>query len=94
MRRGLLVILIGILFFFKNTGVLDPVSFNLLWPVIAMLVGVAMVTRQRCGCGGWGCKWCKWCKGVTYNDFDGIQRGRNVCDCNCEKCGNCDTKSK
>ncbi len=68
MRTGLLVILVGVLFLFKNVGLINTISWGVLWPVIVMLIGIAMVTRRRCGCGGWGHKWCKNCQGTVEEE--------------------------
>lgn len=91
MRLGLIVILVGILFFFKNIGLINNISWDILWPVIVMLIGIAMVLRRRCGCGGWGCKWCKWCKGVNYHGMD--MGMKNTCDCTCDSCKSCSDSS-
>lgn len=86
MRLGLVIILIGILYFFRNIGLIDSISWTILWPIIVMLIGVSMVLRQECGCGGWGCKWCKWCRGVNH----GREGKINGCNCDCDSCKECD----
>ncbi len=93
MRLGLIVILVGVLFFFKNLGLINNISWNILWPIVVMLIGISMVLRRRCGCGGWGCKWCKWCRGSSHLDHD-MEGIKNICSCDCNSCKDCVTPDK
>jgi hypothetical protein len=79
MRSGLIIILVGILFLFKNTGLISTISWDLIWPVIVILIGISIVVRKRCGCGGWGCHKC-------------MGKTANVCTCDCDNCKDCDEK--
>lgn len=80
MRLGLIVILVGVLFFLKNIGIINSINWDILWPVLVMLIGVSMVLRKRCSkCGGWGCKWC-----------EGKHAYAGICSCMCNSCQKCD----
>ncbi len=82
MRLGLLVVLVGVLYLFRNTGIIMPVEWHILWPLIVILIGIAMVFRRR---------WHKGCCGGCYGHSWSPQDGK-TCDCNCESCNDCHGK--
>lgn len=57
MMTGIIVAIVGVLFLLKELGYVSMVNWNLIWPVIVILVGLSM-TMKRCRmCGGRGlCK--------------------------------------
>jgi hypothetical protein len=69
MRSGLLVILIGILFLFKNLNLISNIQWSIVWPIILIYIGIAMVTRTMC----WHC-------GVWHEGAD-MHKKKGVCDC-------------
>ncbi|MCC2630630.1 MAG: hypothetical protein K0S38_439 [Candidatus Paceibacter sp.] len=72
MRIGLLTILIGVTFLLKNLGLLTDIQWEILWPVMLIYIGVAMVTRHRC----WHC-------GIWHDGKDLHKKGMT---CDCDEC--------
>jgi len=58
MTAGIIVILVGVVFFLKNLGYLAVVSWDLIWPLIVVIVGIGMISRRCKNCGMWGCHRC------------------------------------
>ena len=79
MRLGLLVILTGIIYLLKSTGLIDPTQLSILVPIIIIYIGVAMVARGRC----WHC-------GVWHDHGD---MGKKTHLCDCEDCSPSKKKS-
>ncbi len=48
--KGLLVILLGLVFLLGNYGVLTPEIVNTTWPILIILIGVKMLGRGFCKC--------------------------------------------
>ena len=74
MRAGLIVVLVGAVFLLKNLGLISGVEWSIIWPIIAIYIGIAMIARSRC----WHC-------GVWH---DGIHLNKKG-SCDCESCGDC-----
>lgn len=73
MRLGLLAILIGVLYLLKNLDFITVSQWSILWPIIVIYLGIAMVARHRC----WHCK--VW--------HDGLHSGKMCAHkCDCEVC--------
>jgi hypothetical protein len=68
MRLGLVVILVGIVYLLRGVGLITMVQWGILWPIIIIYIGIAMVSRHRC----WHC-------GVWHENQD--MHKRDACDC-------------
>ncbi len=69
MRLGLLVMLVGAAFLLKNLGLISGLEWAIVWPIIVIYIGVAMIARSRC----WHC-------GVWHDGLH-VKKGAHVCDC-------------
>lgn len=58
MMAGIIVTIIGVLFLLKELGYIALVSWDLIWPVIIILVGVSMMMRRCRTCGRMGAWHC------------------------------------
>lgn len=75
MRLGIIVILVGALFLLRNMGILDTISWGILWPIIVILVGLVFILKNEYG----------------YKRFRRPSMGAysKSCSCDCEDCKNC-----
>lgn len=54
MRIGLLAILVGVVFLLKNLGYVNSLQWGIVWPILVIYVGIAMVGVGGCWrCGSW-----------------------------------------
>jgi hypothetical protein len=72
MRLGLLALLAGIVFLLKNLNLINPLQWSILWPIIIIYIGIAMVARDRC----WHC-------GIWH---DGGRDLKKHATCDCDEC--------
>jgi hypothetical protein len=72
MRLGLLAILVGVVYLLRNLGLISFAEWNLLWPIILIYIGIAMVSRDRC----WHCR--IWHDGMHAKGKKGMDEH---CDC-------------
>ncbi|MDE2213431.1 MAG: hypothetical protein KGJ34_02795 [Patescibacteria group bacterium] len=69
MLVGSIVVLVGIVFLLNNLGLLPYISWNILWPVIVILVGLSMLERRSWWWGGpWDSPRHRWRR--RYKDWD------------------------
>ncbi|MBX4198097.1 DUF5668 domain-containing protein [Candidatus Parcubacteria bacterium] len=80
MRLGFVVMLVGVLFLFKNVGLMSELQWDIIWPVIVLLIGISMVLRHSCRCGRFDCMHCR---------GDGFKKWKGTCNCDCGVCKNC-----
>ncbi len=54
MRLGLLALLVGTIYLLKNLNLISPIQWDILWPIIIIYIGIAMIARDHCWhCGIW-----------------------------------------
>ncbi|HRH26274.1 MAG TPA: DUF5668 domain-containing protein [Candidatus Paceibacterota bacterium] len=51
MRTGIIVLSVGVIFLLKNLGLLDAVSFSLVWPTLLIVAGFALIALPTYRCG-------------------------------------------
>ena len=56
MRIGFILMLVGIVYLYKNLGYISAPAFSVIWPIILILIGIAFVGRYRCSYHGIGCE--------------------------------------
>jgi len=44
---GIILLIIGVAFFLKNAGVIDAVTWSIIWPLLVVFVGLFMVFRKK-----------------------------------------------
>jgi hypothetical protein len=84
MRLGFIVILTGVVYLLKNTGLITNLQFHLLWPIFVMLIGISITLRSCYECGRYGCD-------GMHGKMKKGKRGK-LCSCDCDTCQNCETK--
>ncbi len=47
MKGGIILIIIGGIFFLKNIGLLEGIEWGVIWPLAIIAVGVQMLTKKR-----------------------------------------------
>lgn len=57
MLVGIAIIVIGIVFLLQNMGLISVSVWQVIWPLLIILLGVSMITKGS-GCCGWG-RWQK-----------------------------------
>ena len=60
---GLIVMLVGVLFLLRNLGLIPHISWDIIWPVFVIIVGISMMERRY----WWGssCRW-RWRRGRKF----------------------------
>ena len=53
---GPIIVLVGVLFLLGNIGLISPVSWSIIWPVLLIVLGISMMQKhgkwgRRCWCG-------------------------------------------
>lgn len=62
MYIGILLLIIGGLYLTKNLGLLDGLSYDVIWPTVVAVIGLFMILRRvRHGDGKCGSRWCLHC---------------------------------
>lgn len=63
----LVIIAFGIFFFAKSLGLVMEEQFAVIWPLVVIVLGLAMLCHKAFGhnCTS---KNCEWCKSVTLGD--------------------------
>ncbi|MFH1111929.1 MAG: DUF5668 domain-containing protein [Patescibacteria group bacterium] len=51
-----LLIILGLVFLFKNLGWISGGAWGVIWPLIIIIFGVAMLSKKRRNCWHW--PWC------------------------------------
>jgi hypothetical protein len=66
MLAGIIVVVIGVIFLLKELGYIAFINWDLIWPILIIVVGIGMISRRcrRCGMKGFHC-----CHGSNPN-FD------------------------
>jgi hypothetical protein len=80
MRLGFVVMLVGLLYLLRNTQIISALQWDIIWPLIVLLIGISMILRNHCGCGRWDCMHCR---------GDGYKKWKGNCSCECGICRNC-----
>ena len=44
---GLIIIIIGIAFLLQNLGYISGVAWNIIWPAILIVIGIAILLKKR-----------------------------------------------
>ncbi len=83
MRLGLLAILVGSLYLLKDLGLISGFQWDILWPIILIYIGIAMVSRHRC----WHCG--VWHDGTLGGMSMMGKKKAAVCTCECDGCVDC-----
>ncbi len=82
MRPGLILIFVGVLFLLNSLGLLGGIAWDVVWPIVVVMLGLCMVIRDSKQ--GKGCSLCGWkCCG-----HDKCQNGC-VGACKNGQCGTC-----
>jgi len=55
---GPLIVVVGALFLLSNLGLISPVTWSIIWPIVVILIGLSMMRKHGrwgrhcwCGCG-------------------------------------------
>ena len=81
MKAGIILVVIGALFLLKNLGIFTDVSWNIVWPIVLIVIGLAAIVKKAHGCGcGCNCFLCKNGWGEGKGD-DCKTCGSKTCDC-------------
>lgn len=44
---GILLVIIGAVFLLKNLGLMAMVNWDLIWPIVLIVIGVVMIYKKR-----------------------------------------------
>ncbi len=84
MYLGFIVVLVGALYLLKGMGYIINVDWDILWPTITILIGIAILMRStgHYHFNHWGGKWNRLC---NCDDCSG-----KTCTCDCDGCNDCE----
>lgn len=69
----LVIIAFGIFFFAKSLGLVPEDQFNVIWPLVVIVLGLSMLSRKMFG-HDCDTKNCEWCKDVTWTKSKGKRK--------------------
>ncbi|MFA6526424.1 MAG: DUF5668 domain-containing protein [Candidatus Buchananbacteria bacterium] len=44
---GIALIILGAIFLLKNLGILAGIQWDIIWPIVIIAIGIAMVSKKR-----------------------------------------------
>lgn len=57
MFAGIIIFLVGLIFLLKDLGYITFITWDMVWPVIIMVIGLSIAFKRchKCGMRGWHC---------------------------------------